>query len=34
MAKWIPCRTAGPTRSGRPAPMYWATKVETYPAVT
>ncbi len=33
-AKWIPCQTAGPTRAGRPAPVYWATKVETYPAVT
>ena len=28
-AKWIPCQTAGPTRSGRPAPVYWATNVET-----
>ena len=29
MAKCIPCQTAGPTRSGRPAPVYCATKVDT-----
>jgi hypothetical protein len=27
-AKWMPCQTAGPTRCGRPAPVYCATKVE------
>src|SRR5207248_3588750 len=29
----IDCQTAGPTRSGRPAPVYCATKVVAYEAV-
>ena len=32
-AKYIPCHIAGPTLSGREAPIYWATKVLTYPEV-
>src|SRR5688500_3846834 len=34
VAKWTPCHTAGPTRCDRPAPVYWATNVDVYPAVT
>src|SRR3954470_3214358 len=33
-AKYSPCHTAGPTRWGRFAPLYWATNVDVYPAVT
>ena len=28
-AKYIPCHIAGPTLSGREAPIYWAMKVLT-----
>ena len=30
----MPCQTAGPTRCARFAPVYWATNVDVYPAVT
>ena len=32
-ATYAPCHTAGPTRVGRRAPMYWATNVLAYWAV-